>query len=61
MMKDRILNDKERRMLLAGLDVLKDIVKQYDGFLSPENRTDMSEVEELYQRIRDAEFVSLAN
>ena len=61
MMEDRILNDKERRMLLAGLDVLKDIVKQYDRFLSPENRTDMSEVEELYQEIRDAEFVSLAN
>ena len=61
MMEDRVLNDKERRMLLAGLDVLKDVVKQYDGFLSPENRTDMSEVEELYQKIRDAEFVSLAN
>lgn len=61
MMEDRILNDKERRMLLAGLDVLKDVVKQYDRFLSPENRTDMSEVEELYQKIRDAEFVSLAN
>jgi|GEM_PF-2166548 len=61
MMEDRILNDKERRMLLAGLDVLKDVVKQYDGFLSPENRTDMSEVDELYQKIRDAEFVSLAN
>ena len=61
MMEDRILNDKERKMLLAGLDVLKDVVKQYDRFLSPENRTDMSEVEELYQKIRDAEFVSLAN
>ncbi len=61
MMEDRILNDKERRMLLAGLDVLKDVVKQYDGFLSPENRTDMSEVDELYQKIRDAEFVTLAN